>query len=288
MDLSQWQSGSYQYVMPQSANTARNNAVYFGTYNNNTAPAISGAASVASCQAWGAANGLNVIVEYMGQCFGCAGCNYAVDGAATSNCTVDIGCSYTLQIYTLSAVVMSSPPPPSSGSPPSPPPPPNPPPTPSPPPSPPPSPSSPPSPPPKASPPPSPSPPSPPPSPPPNSSLAPVWTYQGTFIDLTGGVYLMPQSANTVRQSTNLVYFGTYNNNTAPAISGAANVSTCQAWGAVNGLNVIGLEYYGQCFGCAGCNYAAYGKNATNCTNRHRLRVHPPDLHPGGSADARP
>ena len=76
----------------------------------------------------------------------------------------------------------------------------------------------------------------------------------------------MPQSANMVRQSTNLVFFGTYNNNTAPAISGAANVSSCQAWGAANGLTVVGLEYYGQCFGCAGCNYAAYGKNATNCT----------------------
>ena len=250
------------YVMPQSANKQRNNAYYYNA-NGSTSPALPYPANVSSCQAWGAANGLNVIgLEYGGECYGCAGCNYAVDGAVSPNCSVSLGCAYNLQIYTLSAVASSTPPPLS--------------------PSPPPSPSTPPSPPPKPSPPPSPptppslpspllTPPSPllsppPPSPPPSPSLAPVWTYQGTFVDLYGGVYLMPQPANTVRQSTNLVYFGTYNGSTAPAISGAASVLSCQAWGAANGLNVIGLEYGGQCFGCAGCNYAAYGKSATNCT----------------------
>ena len=244
MDLSQFKNGEYQYVMPQSANKQRNNA-YFYNANGSTSPALPNPVlSVADCQAWGAANGLNVIgLEYGGECYGCAGCNYAVDGAVSPNCNVTLGCAYSLQIYNLSVVAFSPPPPPS--------------------PSPPPCPSTPPSPPPKPSPPPS---PPPPPSPSPSSSLAPVWMYQGTFVDLYGGVYLMPQSANTVRQSTNLVYFGTYNNNTAPAISGAANVSSCQAWGAANGLNVIGLEYGGQCFGCASWNYAAYGKSATNCT----------------------
>ena len=100
--------------MPQSANKQRNNAYYFGTYNGSSSPALPYPASVASCQAWGAANGLNVVgIEYGGECYGCAGCNYAVDGKNATNCTVDIGCSTSLQIWTLSAVAaVASPPPP--------------------------------------------------------------------------------------------------------------------------------------------------------------------------------
>ena len=91
------------YVMPQSANQQRNNAHYYNT-NGSTAPALPYPATVASCQAWGAANGLNVVgLEYGGECYGCAGCNYAVDGAVSPACNVTLGCAYTLQIYSLAS-----------------------------------------------------------------------------------------------------------------------------------------------------------------------------------------
>ena len=240
------------YVMPQSANQQRNNAYYYNA-DGSTSPALPNPApSVAACQAWGAANGLNVVgLEYGGECYGCAGCNYAVDGKVVANCTVDLGCSYNLQIYTLSAVVASPPPPPPSPSLP---------PSPSPPSSPPPSPPPPSNSPPKPSPPPSPSSASP---PPPSPSLAPAWTYQGNFVDLYGGVYVMPQSAN---QQRNNAYYYNANGSTSPALPNPApSVAACQAWGAANDLNVVGLEYGGECYGCAGCNYAKNGAVSPNC-----------------------
>ena len=119
------------YVMPQSANQQRNNAYYYNA-NGSTSPALPNPApSVAACQAWGAANGLNVVgLEYGGECYGCAGCNYAVDGPVSPNCTAPLGCAYSLQVYTLSAaaaVAAASPPPPTSLLSPPPPPPPSPP-----------------------------------------------------------------------------------------------------------------------------------------------------------------
>ena len=97
----------------------------------------------------------------------------------------------------------------------------------------------------------------------PSPALAPVWTYQGTFVDLTGGVYLMPQSANKQR---NNAYYYNASGSSSPALQYPATVASCQAWGAANGLNVIGLEYSGECYGCAGCNYAVDGVVSPNCT----------------------
>ena len=47
------------------------------------------------------------------------------------------------------------------------------------------------------------------------------------------------------------------------AISGPASVASCTAWGTASGLNVVGLQYGGQCFGCSNCNFAAQG--VTTC-----------------------
>ena len=93
--------------MPQSANHQRNNAYYYNA-NGSTSPALPNPVlSVADCQAWGAANGLNVVgIEYIGECYGCYNCNYAVDGAVSPNCTAppgSLGCSYNIKIYTLSS-----------------------------------------------------------------------------------------------------------------------------------------------------------------------------------------
>ena len=257
------------YVMPQSANQQRNKAYYYNA-NGSTSPALPNPApSVAACQAWGAANGLNVVgLEYIGECYGCSNCNYAVNGATSSNCTApfnSLACGYSLEIFTLSAVTSSPPPPPSHSPPPSPSPRASPPPSPSSPPSPPPSPLSPPTnPPPPFLTPPSPPPISPPPSPPPSIALAPVWTYQGTFVDLSGGVYVMPQSAN---QQRNNAYYYNANGSTSPALPNPApSAAACQAWGAANGLNVVGLEYIGECYGCSNCNYAVNGAATSNCT----------------------
>ena len=52
-------------------------------------------------------------------------------------------------------------------------------------------------------------------SPPPSLAPLPVWTYQGTFVDLYGGSYVMPQSANKAR---NNAYFYNANGSTAPAL----------------------------------------------------------------------
>ena len=209
--------------------------------------AISGAATVATCTAWGAAAGLDVVgLQYNGQCFGCSNCDFTVQGAAT--CDVDIGCGWSNQVYTLPAYTLASSPPPPAASPP-------------------PSPAA-------ASPPPPPpspvvaaSPPPPPPpavaaSPPPQSPPPPAsgWVFRGAWKDDTDGVRVLKFTSN--------IGWAAPAATCLPASGCAAGYgfSDCQTWAAANGLNVFGLQYGGQCFGCASCDYTAQGAAACNAT----------------------
>ena len=134
-------------VMNLSANQPfNNNAVCFPNASQcllpdpsakpgTTGQQFTGSITVADCQAWGQANGLNIIgLEYHGearhskqacihlritttnpgihapfsnQCYGCAGCNYTLQGpllvnATTglpANCADPLGCDNSLQVY---------------------------------------------------------------------------------------------------------------------------------------------------------------------------------------------
>ena len=75
------------------------------------------------------------------------------------------------------------------------------------------------------------------------------WTLQGCFSD--NSTRMLPYCLSTsgaITQSSNC--------------AGAVNTARCQAVAAANGYNVIGLQYYGQCFMCNNCNWAAIGSAA--------------------------
>ena len=232
-------------VMPQSANQGAYGAM---CYPNSGSCALSNPTTVAACEKWGLANGLNVIgLQHNGECYGCelmfvhrkprstdvarpscASCNYKAQGAASSNCTNPLGCNSANNIYITTAYLLTPPPP----------------------------------------------------SPPPSA-----WTYQGAlvaceprgvsiafdlhkgnFADGTNGLRVMPQSANQPA-------YGAYCYNALNAINltcalpNPTTVAACEAWGLANGLNIIGLQYGGECYGCLNCAYGGQGLPGTTCTN---------------------
>ena len=80
------------------------------------------------------------------------------------------------------------------------------------------------------------------PPPPPAAALSPngVWTYQGAFVDDINGVRVLNATGN----------FGPG----APVVNpfnAPPTVAACQAWGAANGFDTIGLQYGGQARCCA-------------------------------------
>ena len=225
--------------MPYTANGAAGAACF----PSASSCAISGPASVAACTAWGASSGLNVVgLQYGGQCFGCSNCNYAAQGKAA--CSVDVGCGWSNQVYTLSAAPTAALSVGSSTSPTSPPPP-----VASPPPPPPPSPSPP--------PPPLPSPPPPAASPPASAALS--WTYSGAWNAYASGIEVVSACANV--NGYGLQCTGASG---ACDLSGGLTLSQCEAWATSKGYNIMGLQGGGwACVGCLNCNYKFGGASAS-------------------------
>ena len=174
--------------------------------------------SVADCQTWGSSWGMDTIgLQYYGQCYGCSGCNYSSQGVAAA-CGVPNGCGWSNQVYVLQAAAVSPPAPPSpSPSPPAPP-----------------------------RPPPAPPPPPPPPAPPPPPLSPSGWNYRGSWADFTSSYYY----ARSLPLSPNQGQYGAtcYN---PPSGGGCAsfvafNLAQCEAWGAANGLNTVGMQNGGE------------------------------------------
>ena len=187
---------SGQRTMPASANQGGYGAA---CYPNAAACALPNPTTIAACQAWGAANGFNTVgIQYGGECYGCAGCNYAAQGAAA--CGNVLGCGSVSQVY---QVAISSPPPP----------------------------------------------PPPPAAPPPlqAADVAGVWSYAGAFVDFTHGVRTLNLSANQRSYGATCAP-----NPSSCALSNPTSVAACQAWGASNGFDTIGLQARALCslLGC--------------------------------------
>ena len=172
-------------TMPSSANQGGYGAA---CYPNSASCALPNPTTVAACQQWGASNGFNTVgLQYGGECYGCAGCNFAAQGAGA--CDRVLGCSAVNQVY---QVAVPSPPPPAL------------------------------------------------PPPPPPAAASPaagVWSYAGPFVDYANAVRTMNASANQRSYGAACAP-----NPSSCALSNPTSVAACQAWGASNGFNAVGLR----------------------------------------------